>query len=54
MERGRLANVHMAVLAKICLRELYSLPHIAHEGGTGQCLLKTYYALYCYRGKSIL
>lgn len=54
MESGKLANVHMAVFAKICLGELYSLLHTAHEGGTGQYILKTYYALYGYRGKSIL
>lgn len=54
MESRKLANVHVAVFAKVCLGELYSLLHIAHEGGTGQYLLKTSYALYCYRGESIL
>lgn len=54
MESGKLANIHMAAFTKMCLGELYSLLHIAHEGGTGQYLLKTYHALYCYRGESIL
>lgn len=54
MERGRIAKVCMAALAKICSEELCFLLHIAHGGSTAQYLLKTYYTLCCNRGDSTL